>query len=401
MRNETSPTRALTAGAAAFEAGIIWLAFAAVVALAWPERVTSSDWRAFAVLAPLIAAVHLLGEYRQKHQGSHLSLAPVFAAIVLLPPSLAALALALAFLPEWLRVRQPWYIAAFNIANFVGPALVAQVVLESVAPDAGATLWSLGALLAILTFLVLHYGALCGMLLLARGIRVAETVRLDCVVIDAALLSLGAAGAALWYTRPELVLLTLLPIALSYRSLAIPRLVEASRIEPKTGLFNMRHFQVALEQELGRATRFSRPLALLMVDVDHLRQINNEHGHLAGDRALCAVAASLRRATRDYDVPARFGGDEFCVLLPETALDGAIVVAERIRADVEADGGVTVSIGVAAHSGDGIGADDLLALADRAAYRAKFSGRNTVAIAPLGDPVHEAERLLREAAPGA
>ena len=129
--------------------------------------------------------------------------------------------------------------------------------------------------------------------------------------------------------------LTLLPLALAYRSLAIPALVEATRIEPKTGLYNLRHFESALGQELGRASRFDRPIALLMVDVDHLREVNTMHGHVAGDRALVAVAEALRSATREYDVPARFGGDEFCVLLPETDLDGALVVAERVRASVE------------------------------------------------------------------
>ena len=120
-----------------------------------------------------------------------------------------------------------------------------------------------------------------------------------------------------------------------YRSLAIPALVEATRIEPKTGLYNLRHFEAALGQELGRAGRFDRPIALLMVDVDHLREINN--GARARRRRPRPLGSSprLRRATREYDVAARFGGDEFCVLLPETDLDGAMVVAERVRAPVE------------------------------------------------------------------
>jgi len=199
-----------------------------------------------------------------------------------------------------------------------------------------------------------------------------------------------------------LVVLTLLPLALAYRSLAIPALVEATRIEPKTGLYNLRHLRAILEQELNRAARFDRWVALLMVDVDHLREINTRHGHLAGDCALRTVADALRRATRDYDVAARFGGDEFCVLLPETDLEGALVVAERIRSLVEletraADVPVTVSLGTAAHRGRGTTPDELIALADRAAYRAKFSGRNAVAVPPEGDAVGEAERALLEA----
>jgi len=141
-----------------------------------------------------------------------------------------------------------------------------------------------------------------------------------------------------------------------------------------------------------------------MVDVDHLREINTARGHLAGDRALVAVAAALRASTRDYDLAARFGGDEFCVLLPETELDGALVVAERMRATVEeacaSDLRVTISVGAVAHRGAGVTPDELIALADRAAYRAKFSGRNAVAVPPPADPVGEAERFLLDALDG-
>ena len=109
---------------------------------------------------------------------------------------------------------------------------------------------------------------------------------------------------------------------------------------------------------------------------------------------------SLQAQTRDYDVAARFGGDEFCVLLPETALDGALTVGERIRADVEASGtgaglALTVSIGVAGLE-TGTTAEGLVLGADRAAYRAKSGGRNAVALPPP-DPVGEAERFLSEA----
>ena len=262
------------------------------------------------------------------------------------------------------------------------------------------TAWALAASAGIAAFIVSQYAVLAIMLRLARGVRVLDTVRVDCVLIDAGLVSLGAVAAALWEINQGLVALTLLPLALAYRSLAIPGLVEATRIEPKTGLYNMRHFQSVLSQELQRAERFDRPLAVLMIDVDHLREINTTRGHLAGDRALKSVASALENATREYDVAARFGGDEFCVALPETDLEGALVVAERIRSFVEhssSDPSVTVSVGVATNRGGGATAEALVALADRAAYRAKFSGRNSIAVPPEGDPVDEAERLLYDA----
>ena len=140
-----------------------------------------------------------------------------------------------------------------------------------------------------------------------------------------------------------------------------------------------------------------------MIDVDDLREINTAQGHLAGDRALESVAAALKRSIRDYDVAARFGGDEFCVLLPETELEGARVVAERMRALVEestarSDAPVTISIGAVSYRGPGATPDELLGRADRAAYYAKASGRNAVAAAPVLSPAEEADRILRDLA---
>jgi diguanylate cyclase (GGDEF)-like protein len=385
--------------AAAFEFAAVWLTAAGTVAMSLQTEISREDWRTFGVLLPIIAAVHLVGAERQKHQGSHLSLAPIFTATLLLPPALTAVAIAAAFVPEWIRARPRWYIVVFNVANFIGPALAARAVFDTLQSD-GDRGWTLAALTAIVVFVATQYAVLAVMLHLARSVRVTDTIRVDCVLIDAGLVSLGAVAAALWELNQGLVVLTLLPLALAYRSLAIPGLVEATRVEPKTGLYNMRHFRSVLSQELQRAARFDRPLAVLMIDVDHLREVNNARGHLTGDRALKSVAAALEEATREYDVAARFGGDEFCIVLPETELDGALVVAERIRGLVERSSGdpkVTVSIGVAAHRGSGTTPDALVALADRAAYRAKFGGRNSVAVPPAGDPVHEAERVLLDA----
>jgi diguanylate cyclase (GGDEF)-like protein len=389
----------LSPAAAALEFAVVWLTISGVVLAGWPGRIDLEDWLAFGILLPIIVAVHLVGAEREKHQGSHLSLAPIFAAVLILPPALAALAVAIAFVPESFRSRPRWYIVVFNIANFVGPALLSRACFDALDGSTDRD-WTLAALAAIGVFITVHYGVLAAMLRLARGVRLLDTIRVDCVLIDAGLVSLGAVAAALWEVNEALVILTLLPLALAYRSLAIPGLIEATRVEPKSGLYNMRHFTAVVSQELERARRFDRPLAVLMIDVDHLRAVNTARGHLAGDRALKDVAVALGLATRDYDVAARFGGDEFCVLLPETELEGALVVAERIRTLVEqntAEPRITVSVGVAAHRGGETTPDELLALADRAAYRAKFSGRNNVAVPPEGDPVHEAERVLLDA----
>jgi diguanylate cyclase (GGDEF)-like protein len=401
MRHAQHPLdRGLGRDAAGIELVVVLATVTLVAAVGRPEAVERGDWIAFAILLPLVAVSHLLGADRTKHQGSQLSLAPIFTAVLVLPPSLTVLLIALAVIPDWLRRRSDWYILVFNVCNLVAPALLARAVFDAV-DESSAAGWTVGAALAVLAFLLLHYGLLATVLHLARGVRAADTIRADCVLIDAGLLSLGAIAAALWDDYPGLVALTLLPLALAYRSLAIPALVEATRIEPNTGLYNLRHFEAALAQELGRAGRFDRPVALLMIDVDHLRELNTAHGHMAGDRALLAVADSLKRATRDYDIAARFGGDDFCVLLPETDLDGALVVAERIRAAVEestrgGDAPVTVSIGAVSHRGAGFSAEEFLAVADRAACEAKASGRNAIAAAPPLDPVEQAERILAD-----
>src|SRR5512132_1884059 len=299
----------LSPAAAALEFAVVWLTISGVVLAGWPGRIDLEDWLAFGILLPIIVAVHLVGAEREKHQGSHLSLAPIVAAVLILPPALAALAIAIAFGPESFRSRPRWYIVVFNMANFVGPALLSRACFDALDGSTDRD-WTLAALAAIGVFITVHYGVLAAMLRLARGVRLLDTTRVDCALID----------AGLWEVNEALVILTLLPLALAYRSLAIPGLIEATRVEPKSGLYNMRHFTAVVSQELERAKRFERPLAILMVDVDHLRAVNTAHGHLAGDRALKNVAEALGRATREYDIAARFGGDELCVLLPETDL---------------------------------------------------------------------------------
>ena len=120
----------------------------------------------------------------------------MLAAALLLPPLMAAAVIAAAFIPEWIRTRSPWYIVLFNAANFVGPALAARAVFDLVSTG-GAGAWTLAALAAVATFLVVQYTVLAIMLKLARGVSIRDTVRADCVLIDAGLLSLGALGAAL------------------------------------------------------------------------------------------------------------------------------------------------------------------------------------------------------------
>src|SRR5579884_1847321 len=122
--------------------------------------------------------------------------------------------------------------------------------------------------------------------------------------------------------------------ARSRRRMRGPQLQAEARVDPKTGLYNARYFATALAAEIARASRFERPMSLIMADLDLLRDINNSYGHLAGDAVLKGIAEIFRAELRHYDVPARFGGEEFSILLPETPPQQAFEIAERIRRSV-------------------------------------------------------------------
>jgi diguanylate cyclase (GGDEF)-like protein len=158
--------------------------------------------------------------------------------------------------------------------------------------------------------------------------------------------------------------------------------------DPLTGLGNLRALQRQLANLLDVHKRYQHPFALLLMDIDGLKRINDSHGHQAGDRVLMQVAMSLRRSIRSVDTAARIGGDEFCILLPEQDLKSAAKLAARLATAVEeevaapGDPPVTISIGVAATPEHGDDAEALIDSADRAMYRAKAAGEGIA----LGDP---------------
>ncbi len=160
-----------------------------------------------------------------------------------------------------------------------------------------------------------------------------------------------------------------------------------------TGLYNHRYFQELMDRELSRAQRYRRPLALIMIDIDHFKKINDTYGHPQGDVVLRSISRVIRESIRESDIAARYGGEEFAIVLPETDLKGAAAAAERIRRKVEAEKiklngkevGVTISLGVAAleRPGKGIKKSDIIDLADKALYKSKTSGRNKITVASI------------------
>jgi diguanylate cyclase (GGDEF)-like protein len=164
-------------------------------------------------------------------------------------------------------------------------------------------------------------------------------------------------------------------------------LLELSNTDHLTGLFNRRYLMEALGKEVQRSVRKAGNLSLIILDIDHFKQVNDTYGHLQGDVVLQKVAQQLQKELRAYDTAARYGGEEFIAVLPDATLEEAVFVAERVRASVEAtkfSGALsplklTVSIGVARFSSpDCTTVDSFIKLADDSLYRAKANGRNRV-----------------------
>lgn len=186
------------------------------------------------------------------------------------------------------------------------------------------------------------------------------------------------------------------PVEGGFLDLRIQRAIELeharrqAKLDSLTGLYNHRFFQERLGEEVKRSERHTRPLALLLLDIDHFKEFNDTHGHMTGDAVLREVSRLLLESSRVEDIVARYGGEEFAMILPETACEGAGVFADRVKRtfessrlaerDLPRDMKITVSIGVAGWAVEST-KESLLEAADQALYRAKREGRNRVCVA--------------------
>src|SRR3954466_310008 len=352
----------------------------------------SRGWTTFVVLAVIAAVAQLFVVRTPRNQSYHTTIVFLIPAAMLLPPELVALVGVIQHIPEWLKHRYAWYIETFNVCNWTLSMLAAYASFHGVMQlmPGDHVDFALAGLAAAAAIVGVNHLLMAPMLHLPRGhsLRESGLFSYQSLSTDLVLAMLGVALAVLWSTNPWLIPFAVAPLLLIHRSLSVPQLQEEARVDPKTGLFNARHFASALNEELLRAERFERPLSLVMADLDLLRDINNTYGHLAGDAVLQGIAEVFRGQLRHYDVPARFGGEEFCILLPETTPEEAFEIAERIRAavaraayEVETSSEpirATVSIGVAGFPRDGVTANELIHQADLAVYRAKLQGRNRV-----------------------
>lgn len=295
-------------------------------------------------------------------------------------------------LVEWLVNRPAWFGPLFNMAGYIIVINVSGLVFQAFNPDPSLenTTVVLAVSASMIMFTLLNHLLVGIIVWMVDGQNFKESGVFDLhpLIIDLSLLSLGAMLVLIWKHNPYSLLLFIFPIYLIYGTIRVPALERQSETDQKTGLYNHTYFMQHLESELKRANRFDRPLTLIMADLDLLRNINNTYGHLAGDEVLIGIAKILKQYVREYDVVARFGGEEFSILMPETTIDHGYERAEAIRKSIEnaeftiptnvTPIKVTLSLGVANREDFEQSAQDIIHNADTALYHSKLNGRNRV-----------------------
>lgn len=325
-----------------------------------------------------------------------------FAGVLLLPPTLYIVVVIVSLLVEWIKERmigsrllRDWYLQPFNMAMYTITGFTAGWVYHAVVQD--QPLYSTAAFitagLAAYVYFIMNQILLSLALAFARGVPLERSGLLTAhnLMSEFVLLFQGYIVTIFWIVNPLLILTALLPLVVFYRALMVPQLQKEAQTDSKTGLMNTRYFNKRFEEELDRAQRFHRPLAFIMADLDLLRDINNTYGHLAGDKVLIGVGNIIHQSIREYDLAARFGGEEFALVCPEVGPEEARVLAERMRMSVAAalfqvathpaPIRATMSFGIACFPQDATNAEDLYHVADVAVYQAKLQGRNRVVAA--------------------
>jgi diguanylate cyclase (GGDEF)-like protein len=347
---------------------------------------------------------------RRAAQTSYFDLSSVwtFAAALLLPPALAAAVIAVVYLHLWQRVWRPAKVPLHRHVYTTATVVLAAGAAHGAVTGAGGlpsgpddVAGVAGIAAAVLVYVVVNTLLVAGVIALThdwRGVR--ELVgRWDDNALEVATLCMGGLAAVTIGSTPWLVALVLPPILVLHRAVLVRHLEEVASTDAKTGLLNSAGWQAEAARTLRRTQRARATAAVLILDLDHFKLVNDAHGHLAGDDVLAAVAAELRTGVREQDLVGRFGGEEFVVLLPELP-SGALgqaemrAVAERLRrlvAELDVpvctpDGnltisGLSVSVGGAAIPADGATLEQALKAADASLYAAKRSGRNLVRIA--------------------
>ncbi|KAB8330866.1 GGDEF domain-containing protein, partial [Scytonema tolypothrichoides VB-61278] len=309
-----------------------------------------------------------------------------FAGLLLLPPSLVLPQIIVPHVVEMLKPRLmggqppfPWAVQIFNIAMYAITCLTVSWLYDVMSGwlvALGGSALLLSAAWAVVSYVTLNHLIVGLVLVVVNGSswRASGVLDFTNLLTDFVMLCLGFVVAVLWQVDPWLIAPALAPLVLMARALRVPKLQQEAQCDPKTGLLNAREIRRVLGEELERARRSGRPLALIMADLDYLRTINNTYGHLAGDAVIVAIGQHIRASLRSSDAGGRFGGEEFTLILPNTRGEEALIVAERVRAIIGAAQielpacakpiQVTMSLGVAMYGPGADNAIDLIHAAD-------------------------------------
>ena len=416
MRPGSWRLRRLPSAARGFLIGVEVVAVLLTAALAVRYPVTTQAAIFFAIIVGLgvLAAEATKRVERMRRRFSdtpHVNMSSVWtlSAALVTTPALAAATTVLLYLHLWHRSwRQVTGMHPFRVVFSVSAVvlschaafLVDQALPGSLPPDSSRPAGLLGLVLVIVTYWSVNSGLVAVAISVLRRDRSLGRLLGSWSEnsLEYATLSIGALTALLlsWYAWA--VALILLPLFVLHRSVLVRQLEHAATTDDKTGLLNAGTWRALADTELERAARHRTGLAVLMVDLDFFKGVNDRYGHLVGDQALRAVADAMRGAVRGSDLVGRFGGEEFVILLVGSENAGAVEVGTRIcervrnlRIEDPITGGshpelrLTVSVGIAAFPDAGRDLDELLMKADAALFAAKDAGRDQVlAIQPTG-----------------
>jgi len=374
------------------------------VAHAHPTKMDGARFALLAVLGVVVAGLVSRTERSHRAMARGPTVDPksvwTFAAVLLLPVGYAALVAVVLYAHTMLRTRRDrsWYPhrVAFTGAAIVLSVLTAGAINHWVGgmphiPEGAAR--ALGVLAALIAYRLVNDGVIGVVIYLATKPASLSNLVLgrDEQAVEVATIILGAFTAQTVIQMPWLTPAVLVLIVMMYRGLLARKLEVQAATDGKTGLLNATAWRELAQRHLWRAIREDQAAALLVIDLDRFKALNDEHGHLAGDVALTAVADCVKHELRDYDAVGRYGGEEFVAMLPNAGTNAGMRAAERVRARIEECAitaepagpqmHVTASIGVATYPSYGSELDELIRAADSALYAAKAAGRNSVRLA--------------------
>jgi diguanylate cyclase (GGDEF)-like protein len=329
-----------------------------------------------------------------------------FPAAIALPPGYAIACVTALLCYVWFRQQRPageaLYRKVSTAATVLAACLVAGQVMRYVdghfAGIPGGIAGALAVIIALIIYTAVNRGLITCVLRLygVRGRALFGTI--DDNLVELATLCLGGLAALAVLHEPLLTALVLLPMVLLQRAALMRQLEHAATMDFKTGLLNAAAWEQLARRELVRGDRTHVNVAVLILDIDRFKAVNDVHGHLTGDVVLKAIAQSLRTELRGYDLVGRFGGEEFVALLPAVAQTEAVEIADRLRLRINQmrvsdlvpldepsrDSTLAVSVGVSCAAAAGADLTELLHAADGALYVAKRNGRNRVQLAGQG-----------------